>query len=400
MYYSKDMTQFAVLHSPDNPQLGPEWHALGNSGYWSTHENIQTEVALAQAVDALQGQSDTLRLPADFLAARRKKFLEEKWAKVDFEEAEDQAKIIFEHMTVPHRFTIITGPPGAAKTTVAANWMRLARGHNTYLPIILITAEKEALSRLQDRLSEAVPDLTLTLEDALKQEKPWPKYSCVLIDEAGLIDTQSMVTLLNQAVEMQAARVILIGDDKQLLPQGMGQPFRWIRENKKAQVIELLYSFRQKTAPLRQAITDFYGGHAEAAFKHIVPSFLMPGTLVSGMQTRIKELPADKTLILYHGNDTLRNELSIAYQGYRVLSLSEAQGLAFDNAVLVIAKQVDLAAMLVGCSRQRYALDVFVDESVYKDKSALLRDLTYWRTQKMALDFLSARELLDVIDEG
>lgn len=393
------MPNSAIRHYPSGTDLDPEWRRLGDSDYWTTEENITDEIEFARAVEALQGHNDALRMPADFLNIRRKKFLEDRFAKSNFEEAEEQAKVIFDQMTLPHRMSLVTGSPGAAKTTVAAHWVKLARAYNSYLPIILITSEKEALNRLQEKMGEAIPDMALTLDDALLQNKAWPKYACVMIDEAGLIDTKSMANLLQQAVDAQAARVILIGDDKQLLPNGAGQPFRWLRENKKAQLIELLNSYRQKTPLLREAIRDFYNGNAQAALARIVPSFLLPDHLLSTLGNKIKEVNIEKTLIIVHGADTLRAQIAEMFPGIRVFNLAEAQGLAFDHALFIITREIDLAAMLVGCSRQRYALDIYVDESVYADKNALLRDLANWQKSLMALDIVNASNLSQIIDE-
>ncbi len=393
------MPHSALLFQPPATQLGPEWQELGTSGYWSTLTNMEDEVSFARAVDSLQGHNDALRMPADFLATRRKKYLDDRSGKSNFEEAEDQAQVIFEQLTVPHRLTLVTGSPGAAKTTVAAHWVKLARAYNSYLPIILITAEKEALLRMQEKMGEAVPDMTLTLDEAIAQVKPWPKYACVMIDEAGLIDTKSMATLLVQAVDAQAARVILIGDDKQLLPKGTGQPFRWLRENKKAQLIELLNSYRQKTPFLREAIRDFYSGDAASALNRIVPSFLMADNILPTLERKLHEVNPEKTLVIVHGEDTLRQSIAAIIPGLRVFGLAEAQGLAFDHVLFVISGKIDLAAMLVGCSRQRFALDVYVDENIYANRSELLRDLAQWQKTLMALDILSAANLSQIIDQ-
>lgn len=393
------MPHSALLFQPQTAELGPEWQELGSSGYWSTLTNIEDEVAFARAVDSLQGHNDALRMPADFLATRRKKYLDDRSGKSNFEEAEDQAQVIFEQLTVPHRLTLVTGSPGAAKTTVAAHWVKLARAYNSYLPIILITAEKEALLRMQEKMGEAVPDMTLTLDEAIRQEKPWPKYACIMIDEAGLIDTKSMAVLLAHAVDAQAARVILIGDDKQLLPNGAGQPFRWLRENKKAQLIELLNSYRQKTPFLREAIRDFYSGDAAAALNRIVPSFLMADNILPTLERKLHEVNAEKTLVIVHGPDDLRQSIAGIIPGLRVFGLAEAQGLAFDHVLFIVSSKIDLAAMLVGCSRQRFALDVYVDEKTYANRSELLRDLAQWQRTLMALDILSAANLSQIIDQ-
>ena len=61
---------------------------------------LHDEIMFAQAVEALQGQSETLRLPQEFLVERRAKFLEERVTKIDFEEAEEQADIIFNELNV------------------------------------------------------------------------------------------------------------------------------------------------------------------------------------------------------------------------------------------------------------------------------------------------------------
>jgi hypothetical protein len=391
------MTYSALTLEPDFNDPDLDWIALPPTAYWSTTENLIAEKELALAVDSLQGINDTLRLPDSFLQQRRQRFLDEKQQKIDFEEAEEQAHVIFDQMTVTHRLTLVTGPPGAAKTTVAAYWVRAARAHNPYLPIILITTEKEALNRLNEKMVEALADVSLTMEEALQATKSWPKHACVMIDEAGLIDTPAMANLLSQAVNASSSRVILIGDDKQLLPKtGYGQPFRWMREKNKAQTITLSQSFRQRNALLRKVVLDLYQNQAAQALEKLMPSFVLPETLAQTVKQHIQRSPPEKTLVVVHGNQDMLDRLRTECSGFRILSLTEAQGLAFDYTVFVIAQKLDGAAMLVGCSRQRYSLDVIVDESVYPRREALIEDAGTWPKHLMALDLLSDADLLSV----
>ena len=362
-------------------------------------ETLRDEIALAQAVEALQGQSDTLRLPPEFLSERRQKFLEERGSKIDFEEAEEQADVIFNELTKTNRLTIVTGPPGAAKTSVAAHWARLARGYNSYLPILLISSEKTALGRLQDRLIEAKPDAVFTLDESLDKNISWPKYASILVDEAGLIDTKTLAGILVRAVETQAVRVVLIGDDKQLLPSGSGQPFRWLRQNKKAQIVELMCSYRQKTPLLRQIVSDLYTGNAVAAIEKIKPEFILPERLVDAIDAHVRRRAIDKMLVVVHVSEETQESLQRMLPAAKIMPLNAAQGLAFDHALFVIAQPVDLSAMLVGCSRQRHSLEVLVDEAVYPGHEMLLSDLQEWPTKPMALDGCTLPQLLQEVDQ-
>ena len=80
---------------------------------------------------------------------------------------------------------------------------------------------------------------------------------------------------MDNIAESNPIKVILIGDDKQLLPvRGrVGFPFRWLREHKKLPVLELCFPYRQKNPVLRQVVLDLYGGQIDAAVEKLSDRF-------------------------------------------------------------------------------------------------------------------------------
>lgn len=86
--------------------------------------------------------------------------------------------------------------------------------------------------------------------------------SVVVVDEAGMVGTRQLDTLLDHA-ERAGAKVVLIGDDKQLPEIAAGGAFRALKEQLPS--IELTEVRRQKHSWERDALELLRSGQAAEA---------------------------------------------------------------------------------------------------------------------------------------
>lgn len=88
--------------------------------------------------------------------------------------------------------------------------------------------------------------------------------SVVVMDEAGMTDTESMLAVLT-AVEMAGAKLVLVGDHAQLQPVGAGASFRAMLERIGFAEIQTLY--RQGEAWQQKAMAHFAAGQIDQAIQ-------------------------------------------------------------------------------------------------------------------------------------
>ena len=381
----KTMGDFAPANDPD--QQG--YVALGTSGYWAAADTLQSEAEFYRGVMALRDLVSPLAFTAEFLQDQKEQFIRQTKARIDPAELSEQLNAIFGMLDRGQLLSVITGPPGAAKSTIASLWARVVRGKYHDMPILVLTQEVTALQRLQDKIG--LPHTTAWLMgEALNKTAPWPRGAAIIVDEAGLFSTETLARLLKRVQEIGAVKVILIGDDKQLVSEAPGQPFRWLCERDETDAVILQHSFRQKNLWLRQAVQALYQGDAAEALRLIPCHFIDKETMQPAIDAALSEAVPENTLLVVHGDCDLSSSL-------RMLSLAEAQGLAIDRVVLVIVQEINLAELLVGCSRQRHDLDLFIDIAVYSDAAELAATIKPYPKNLMALDVVSPDTLLTLV---
>lgn len=371
--------------------------ALADQGYWIDPEALRHEAEFADLVLQIRNKQCSLSFPAEWLEDQRAHFIQKFKTRMDESELDQQLCAIFSAFERSSYLSVITGPPGAAKSTITSLWARIAHIRHPDLHVVLTTQEQTALQRLHDKVG--LPHMSSwVVEEALQQT--WPENAVIVIDEAGIFSTEMLARLLRHALESKAAKIILIGDDKQLVSNAPGQPFRWLCEQKETDIIELPQSFRQKNLWLRQAVQSLYKEDITEAVRHMPTHFVTHQTMLDDIAPIIAEAEADNTLILTHGMDNAKEMIADLYPDFRVLSLAEAQGLAIDRVILLICQKINLAELLVGCSRQRHDLDLFIDQAVYKDADDFTQRIDPYPTHLMALDLVSAEELLHIAQQN
>lgn len=160
---------------------------------------------------------------------------------------------------------LVSGMAGTGKTTLlsAANDIWSAKGFEVKGASLAAVAAKglEDGAKIE---SKTVARLLLDIERAEQQGERMPinARTVLVVDEAGMIGTRQMARLL-EVVEREKAKLVLVGDEKQLQPIEHGAPFKAI-----GAIVgrsELKEIKRQKEEWARDAVQRVAGGESEKA---------------------------------------------------------------------------------------------------------------------------------------
>lgn len=152
------------------------------------------------------------------------------------------------------QFSIITGGAGTGKTTIIKEICeRLGSRATVYLCAF---AGKAAA-----RLKEATGRETATIHRMLQYNGrgfglDTLDGKSVIVDEASMVDSELMAEIIKREPE----RLILVGDDAQLLPVGKGQPFHDILKLRPDIVYKLTKCYRNTEAVFKAATDIRTGG--------------------------------------------------------------------------------------------------------------------------------------------
>ncbi|MBE9137430.1 AAA family ATPase, partial [Nodosilinea sp. LEGE 07088] len=198
-----------------------------------------------------------------------------------------------------------------------------------------------------------------------------------VIDEAGLLSAKDAHGLLSLAVERQA-RVILVGDTRQLSAVEAGNPFKSLQAGG-IQTAFLDESRRQKTAALKQAVNLLATDQTEAAFQTLVGA----GSIqtIKSPETRLQQVATD---YLAQGEEERDQTLLLAGTNQERLALTalirtglQAQGqLSTDGFTLTSLRRKDLTQAQAGYAAHYASGDIVTLNQQYK-RQGLVKQQPY-----------------------
>jgi hypothetical protein len=122
----------------------------------------------------------------------------------------------------------------------------------------IIHTQHEQLSggRLQTHVAEIIKDPSNSVQ---KGREVW------VVDEASMVGSKQLHSLVS-AAEKVGARLVLIGDTKQLQSISAGKMFAKMQESGAMRTVEMTEAIRQQDAGYREIVQDVAGKRIETAF--------------------------------------------------------------------------------------------------------------------------------------
>ena len=169
-----------------------------------------------------------------------------------------QREALFHSLTSPDSVLGIVGAAGAGKTTSMAGYVEAAkeRGYE-----VVGIAPSAAASH---ELRSAGADDTRTLASLLASVESANGTRIYILDEAGMVSGQGMDALLKR-VDTEGARLLLVGDPRQLSAVEAGNPFQHMLETGAVPYATIDEIQRQRDPQLRAIAQAFARGEARCA---------------------------------------------------------------------------------------------------------------------------------------
>lgn len=167
-------------------------------------------------------------------------------------------------LSTPENLVLVQGYAGTAKTTsvLACASAELQKQGYQVKALAPTASAAQTLGDAIGAKAETMQSHLLTREQTASGKQAW------MLDEASLASAKDLKTLLQKA-DREGAKVILVGDVKQLGSVEAGAAFRQLQESApiKTQVLDEIV--RQRDAELKSAVYDAIRGDARSALEKI-----------------------------------------------------------------------------------------------------------------------------------
>ena len=221
-------------------------------GKLTTKGALYREQEILARATAGKGQAASLMAGED-----AKSFIKDREASQGFQFSQGQREAIHLSLTSTDRVVGIVGAAGAGKTTSMAGFVEAAkeRGYE-----VIGIAPSAAASH---ELKSAGADDTRTLASLLAS-KPSEGPRIYILDEAGMVSGKDMDALLKR-VDAEGARLLMVGDPRQLSAVEAGSPFQHMLETHAIQYATIDEIQRQRDPALREIAQAFAKGETAQA---------------------------------------------------------------------------------------------------------------------------------------
>jgi len=215
----------------------------------TTREMLETEQRITERIEAGKGAMQPIAARSDV-----EKFLSEKYSFLSVE----QREAVIAPLCGTDRYNACRGVAGAGKST-------LAKAINEYAAGKGVTVEGSAFMATAGQNLEAKSGIASgTIHRALMRESFTPG-SLQVVDEYSQLGTMQAAKLMEKA-EAAGARVLFLGDDRQLTSQAAGAPISAAVRDCKIATTEITQSQRQKTPEMREIAGALHKKDVTGAF--------------------------------------------------------------------------------------------------------------------------------------
>jgi conjugative relaxase-like TrwC/TraI family protein len=221
---------------------------VGRPSRYTTEEILTLEAQVILRAEAGRGAGTDRARPEDLAAVLA----------FDRQRLSDEQAQAAEYAAAPEdRIACIVGGAGSGKTTALAAAARALWASG--IPVTGCAPSAQAAHVLQD--TTGMPSATLHALCARWESGTAAPAGCVIVDEASMADTRTLARLV--AITEQRARIVLVGDDRQLPAVGPGGLFTELAARLGA--VELVANRRQTAGWERDALALLRSGRSDAA---------------------------------------------------------------------------------------------------------------------------------------
>ena len=273
-----------------------------------------------------------------------------------------QGQAISVAATTTNQFIGWQGVAGAGKTYALNSFREIAQTQGYVLKGYAPSSEAAKV------LGEEVGIESTTVASLIQTRQPEeiPPNQIWIVDEAGLLGAKDAHALLQRATE-QKARVILVGDPRQLSAVEAGNPFKSLQQAG-IQTAHLNQSLRQRTLDLQAAVDLIAAGEVQQGIEKLNTHNRI--AVIPDSQQRLKQLVADYMAVAPEGREktlvlagTNAERLQITQLLRAALKIEQLLG---KTATLTQLKPKDLTQVQARYTHHYAVGDVVVPTREYK----------------------------------
>jgi conjugative relaxase-like TrwC/TraI family protein len=222
---------------------------------------------------------------------------------------EGQEKAIFGSLMARDRIMAWQGVAGSGKTYALYQFAQIAQSQGFSLKGF---TPSSAAAQVLEEQAEIPSDTVASLLCSSPRSEPLLGKEIWIVDEAGLLSAKDAYELLQRSTAQQA-RVIFVGDTRQLSAVAAGNPFRSLQAAGMT-TIHLDQSLRQKTESLKAAVALITEGQIEQGIEQLEKSGSIQ--IIAEDDRRLAQMTADylalspaereKTLLVAGTHETRR----------------------------------------------------------------------------------------------
>ena len=275
---------------------GPGRIGKDDKQYFTVRKTLDTELELKNIATELFKPAKAHSLVGD---DRRERII-----KKDFDFLSDEQKGAVAHVTGPERLSVVIGFAGTGKSTMLKAAARCWKSTGQrVMGAALAGIAAEGLEQGADIKSTTIHSLLMRIENGSERLQ---RNDILVIDEAGMLDTELMHKVMKQ-VSRAGAKVVLVGDAEQLQPIQAGGPLRSLSEQ--GGYCEIGTIRRQHSEEDRKATADLAKGKASAAWNsydsrgHVNRSATTHEAIETLVADTVSDIEAGKKIaVLAHSN--------------------------------------------------------------------------------------------------
>lgn len=239
---------------------------------------------------------------------------------------------------------LMTGIAGTGKTTTLRTAVEAWRLEEPGRTIWGCAVAGAAMKRLQDGIGPGIRCDTMrrTIWLLDRGRLKLDSRSVVIVDEAGMLGSKMLSQLVEHIRRAPGARLVLVGDARQLQPISAGGPMKFLARADVLGEVRLVHIRRQEEVWARDAVKSFERGHAADAMKAYIEHkrFHLAETRPQAMAKLIERWKADggvadpKRVFLLASLNAEVKELNLKAQAERIREgVVNAESKLFANGV-------------------------------------------------------------------